>query len=331
MSPDSPDVRILRRLLEAGDGFCSGEDLARELGLSRVAVWKRLDNLKKRGVSLEAIRRKGYRLKQLPEELSEVGVLSLMSETRELEDLSLLETSPSTNNEVLQRLAAGNPAPLVCLTRRQPAGKGRRGRTWSGDFPGNLYGSIGFRPDLSPSQLRLFPLWVGLRICRRIVAETGLPVQLKWPNDLFLEERKVAGILAESTFETDRVTSLVIGIGMNINGTATDFPEELRPLATSLRIEAGHEFSLNPLIAGVLEEILAAMRDCRNGIDEDRFSDEWQARACYLGERVRILGGEGEHTEGILTGIDRAGSLLLRTKNGGLQSFRAGDVSLRRG
>jgi len=329
MRPDSPDVQILRRLLAAGDAFCSGEELAAQLSLSRVAVWKRLEKLKHRGFAIEAVRRKGYRLTGLPPHSTDVGILSHLPEDAGLATLTLLETSPSTNNEVLQSLATGTPVPLACLTRRQPAGKGRRGRSWAGDFPGNLYGSIGFRPNLPPGRLSLLTLWAGLRICRRIATLTGLPVQLKWPNDLVLGGRKLAGILAESTLETDRITALVIGIGMNINMTEKDFPAELRSLATSLRIESGKSFPLDSLIAHVLSEILGAMRDCEAGIDEDRLSDEWEARACYLGQPVFILDSEGGKTEGTLAGIDRSGALLLRTTGGSLQSFRAGDVSLR--
>ena len=329
MSPNSPDVPILRQLIQAGDNHVSGEDLAETIGLSRVAVWKRLENLKKSGFEMEAIRRKGYRLKATPRDATEPGILARIGKTHALSSLTLLETSPSTNNEVMRQLAAGVEAPLACLTRRQPGGKGRRGRTWSGDFPENLYASVGFRPNLRPKRLGLLTLWTGLRICRRLATDTKLPIQLKWPNDLYLNGKKLAGILAESTLETDQVTALVMGIGMNINMTTNDLPPDIRESATSLRIALGKSLPLDPIIATVLEETLQAMTDCINGIDEDRLADEWEAYACFQGQRVQILNADGEATSGTLSGIDRAGSLLLRKPSGNLESFRAGDVSLR--
>ncbi len=326
---DSPDVRILRALRGESDGFCSGQKMADVLGMSRVAIWKRLENLKKQGFAIEGVRKRGYRLIGAPEVASAAGILSHLSERTDLRELTLLDTSASTNNDILRLLATGAEAPLACITRRQPGGRGRRGRTWSGDCEGNLYGSLGFRPDLHPRHISLLTLWTGLRICRRIGEETGLPLRLKWPNDLLLHGRKVAGILSESTLETERVTALVIGVGMNINMTAADFPDDIRPTATSLRIEAGKKLPLDRIIAAVIEEILGSMADCITGIDEDRLADEWERLACFLGETVVIYGSDGDPCEGTLAGIDRAGSLLVRLRTGGLQSFRAGDVSLR--
>ncbi|MGE9291308.1 MAG: biotin--[acetyl-CoA-carboxylase] ligase [Puniceicoccales bacterium] len=329
MLPDSPDVQILRALLQAPGEFYSGQDLASQLGISRVAVWKRLENLKKQGFSIEAIRKKGYRLGSSPESASEAGILARLPGNTNLRQLTLFDTSSSTNNDVMRLLATGAEAPLACISRRQPGGKGRRGRNWSGDFDGNLYGSLGFRPDIHPRRTGLLTLWTGLRICRRIGAITQLPIQLKWPNDLYLDGRKLAGILSESTLETERITSLVIGIGMNINMTTEDIPADLRTTATSLRIGAGHTFQLDGIIAAIVEEVLGAMDDCLQGIDEDRLADEWERFACFLGETVYVLTSDGKKNSGTLSGIDRAGSLLLRDSSGRLQSFRAGDVSLR--
>ena len=329
MRIDSPDVQILRALRSSPESFCSGQDLAQQLGMSRVAVWKRLENLKKLGFVIEAIRKKGYQLSQTPEQATEAGILSHLSPDSSLQELILTETSASTNNEVMRLLATGSEAPLACITRRQPGGKGRRGNSWSGDFPGNLYGSLGFRPDIHPRRIGLLTIWTGLRICKRIGEMTDLPIQLKWPNDLYINGRKLAGILSESTLETERITALVIGVGMNINMETEDFPPDLRATATSLAIEAGHTFSLDAIISAVVEEVLGATSDCITGIDEDRLADDWEKFACFLGKAVYVFNSDGTKSTGTLSGIDRAGSLLLRTPSGALQSFRAGDVSLR--
>lgn len=329
MRSDSPEVLILRALLDAGDKYLSGQALAGRLGLSRVAVWKRIETLKLRGHAIEAVRRRGYRLAALAPEPTEAGILAGIDPEFGLRSLVLAADSPSTNDEAARLLAAGEEAPFACLTRRQPGGKGRRGRSWSGASEGNLYASLAFRPDIHPRSLHLLPIRAGLHICRRLALVTGLRPGLKWPNDLLLGGKKVAGMLAESTLETDRVTALVFGIGLNVNLSRDDLPGDLRSTATSLAIEAGRPFPLEPIAAAVLEEILRAEGECRLGVDEDRLADDWAELACFQGEPVEIRGGDGSVQTGTLAGIDRTGSLLLRAENGVLQSHRAGDVSLR--
>ncbi|MFP4353166.1 MAG: biotin--[acetyl-CoA-carboxylase] ligase [Puniceicoccaceae bacterium] len=329
MRADSSEVLILRALLGAGTGFLSGEALAGRLGISRVAVWKRIETLKRRGHAIEAVRRRGYRLVSPAPEPTEAGILARVGEGFGLRSLVLRADSPSTNDDAARLLAAGEEAPFACLTRRQPGGRGRRGRAWSGASEGNLYASLAFRPDVHPRALHLLPIRAGLHICRRLGSETGLRPGLKWPNDILLGGKKIAGMLAESTLETDRVTALVFGVGLNVNLSRDDLPEDLRATATSLAIEAGRAFALEPIAAAVLEEVLRAERGCRLGLDEDRLADDWAELACHQGETVEIRGGDGSVRTGTLAGIDRAGSLLLRAGDGTIQSYRAGDVSLR--
>ena len=329
MHADSPEVLILRALLGAGTDFLSGEALAGRLGISRVAVWKRIETLKRRGHVIEAVRRRGYRLAAPAPEPTEAGILARVGDGFGLRSLVLAADSPSTNEEAARLLAAGEEAPFACLTRRQPGGKGRRGRSWSGASEGNLYASVAFRPDVHPRVLHLLPIRAGLHICRRIAAATGLRPGLKWPNDILLGGKKIAGMLAESTLETDRVTALVFGVGLNVNLSQDDLPEDLRASATSLAVGAGRPFPLEPIAAAVLEEVLRAEHECRLGLDEDRLADDWAELACYQGETVEVRGGDGSVHTGTLAGIDRAGSLLLRAETGTIQSHRAGDVSLR--
>lgn len=329
MYPDSPDVQILRALLQDPEEFLSGQTLATQLGISRVAVWKRLENLKKLGFSLEAIRNRGYRLKGRPSHATEAGILAQIAPPTKLRSLSLSDESKSTNSDVLRLLAEEAEAPLACATRRQPGGRGRRGRPWNGDFDGNVYASVGFRPQISPRQLGLLTIWTGLRLCRRLYRETQLPIQLKWPNDLYLMGRKFAGILSESTFETERITSLVIGTGMNVNMRGDEIPASIQNIATSLAVEAGQMFPIDTITAAVIEETILAVQDCVNGIDEDRLADEWDTFACFLGEDVYVHQSESDKISGTLIGIDRSGALLLKESSGNLRTFRAGDVSLR--
>jgi len=327
---DSTEVQILRELLGRGEEFTSGEQLAETLQISRVAIWKKVEKLRKQGYAIEAVRRTGYRLG--PDQTSPTGpgILARTDPQSPLRALYYFEDSPSTNDAAFRLLAEGAEAPFACVTKRQPRGKGRRGRSWSGDSDGNVYATLASRPMISPRTVSLLPIRAGLNLCGRLRNETGLPVQLKWPNDLLVRGRKIAGILAESTFETERVTSLVFGVGLNVNVKRRDLGGELRASASSLAIESGGEFSLEALTAAVLDEVLLGIRECNSGIDEDRLADDWTAFAAFQGEAVSVTDGDGASTTGLLSGIDRSGSLLVRTGEGILRSFRAGDVSLRK-
>lgn len=328
-TPDSNEVRILRALLDAGEGFVSGQDLASSLRISRVAVWKRIEGLKRRGHDFEAVRRRGYRLRSFPDRPTASGVFARLPAGAHLRRLYLAESSPSTNDDAARLLASGEEAPLACLTRRQPGGKGRRGRSWSGDEEGNLYASLGFRPDASPRFLSLLPIRSGLSVCALLRGATGLDLRLKWPNDLLAGGRKVGGMLAESTVETNHVTGLVFGIGLNVNLSREQLPPALRETATSLAIEAGRRFDLSRIAALVLDGILGATEECLGGIDEERLAEDWAEFASFQGERVEVNDGDGTRAEGYQAGIDRSGALLLRTDDDRLRSFRAGDVSMR--
>lgn len=325
----STEVSLLRTFLSSPSEFRSGEVLARQHGISRVAVWKRIESLKSDGYSFEAARRKGYRLSNPPPRPTAAGILARMDPALALRAVRLFASHPSTNEAALRLLAEGAEAPFACVTRIQPGGKGRRGRSWAGATEGNVYATVAFRPEASPQSMALLPIRAGLNLCRRLSVETGLALRMKWPNDLLLDDRKAAGMLAESTIETDRVTALVFGLGLNVNLSREEIPSELRDKATSLAIAAGKLLDLERITAAALEEILRAGRECAAGVDEDRLADDWDSFAAYRNEAVEILSPDGPKTAGVLTGIDRSGSLLLRTHEGALRSFRAGDVSLR--
>lgn len=327
---NSPAVMILRALRAHDGGFVSGEHLAQSLKLSRVAIWKRIEKLRNEGHPISAVRRKGYQMQSHGSPPTAAGILSRTTPDSGLQSLYYFEDSPSTNDAAMKLLAGGVRAPFACVTRRQPGGKGRRGRSWIGDSTGNVYTTLATRPMISPRMVGLLPIRVGLNLCRRLSAETSLPIRLKWPNDLLLHEKKIAGMLAESTFETDRITSLVFGVGLNANLPREDLAPEIRESATSLSIESQRIWDLEGLTAAVTEEVLQAIDECSRGIDENRMADDWKTFAAYQGEAVSVTENDNRAIQGTLAGIDRSGSLLLRTGDGSLRSFRAGDVSLRK-
>lgn len=327
---NDPSVLILQCLRKAGNTPVSGEQLATTTGMSRVAVWKRLQKLKEEGFQISSGKRSGYRLSKEPSAISPFAITAHLPPSTPLISLYFTESSRSTNSDAQEKLAQDSPAPFACLTRKQTNGRGRLGRSWYSNETGGLCLTLGFRPLCPPAKIQLLSLWCGIRLCRCLRNTLNLPVMIKWPNDLWIEGKKIAGILAEATYEADRVNGLVFGIGLNVNTSEKDFPPELAEVATSLRIASqGKSLPINKIAAGLISEILAAYEDCMNGIDEDVLSDLWSEYACFLNEPIRIITSTGETHQGTFTGIDRAGSLILRSHSGTLQTFRSGDVSLR--
>lgn len=333
MKRGDPSVRLLRLLREAGEGSVSGQAMADGLGCSRAAVWKRLSQLREIGYTIEAAPRRGYRLRARPEDWTAPGILARLPDSVPLEWLEVFDEIGSTNDEALRQLVGQERAPFACLTRVQPRGKGRRGRTWQGQARGNFYGTLGLRPDLPPDRLRLFPLLAGLRLAELFRERYGVPAELKWPNDLLLGGRKVAGILCESVADGERTRSLAVGLGCNLNAPTEDLPEELRAGATSLAEERGEQVDAEEFAASVLAVLLGAWETVEGQGEsgaEAAVAELWPQLAAYQDQPVRLLRETGAE-EGILAGIDAAGALLLRRPDGSLRSFHAGDVSLREG
>ena len=323
------DSSILLALLVAGDEPVSGDRLAKELGVSRVAIWARLERLRAAGFAFTASTRKGYRLKGVPRALHPALLDAHLRRLKVTTRVDLLPTVDSTNSEAERRLAAGQEAPFAVLAQAQTAGRGRLGRRWHSATPGNLYLSLAFRPFIGPERLKPFTLWMGLALCAHLEAAAGVRLGLKWPNDLLAPDgRKVAGMLTEARLDADSVRELVFGVGLNIAGAPRDFPAELRARAGDMLEGAGARFDPNRVAA----EAIAALLEAWETFAEDRWRRDFKARwARYdtlTGKSVRI-GLRGAPVAGVVDGIDEEGSLVLRTGGRRRQVIASGEVTLR--
>lgn len=308
---------ILRALCR-GDPV-SGEELARHAGVSRTAVWKHIAKLRREGYEISSLPGVGYYLKGsrdvlLPEDLVEVaGERWQIIFHREL---------PSTQ-EVARKLALeGAGEGTVVLAERQTSGRGRMGRSWSSPL-GGVYLSIILRPRLAPPEALRLSLLAGVAVARTIRKVSGLKPYLKWPNDVLLGAKKVAGILCELGAETDRVNYVILGIGVNVNN---DPPQELSEVATSLKRESGREIPRTEFIRVLLPELESLYRQ----LMEEGFKpirQAWKELSSTLGSRV-MVSSLGEVLQGEALDIDEDGALILRTSDG-LRKVIAGDISLR--
>lgn len=313
-------MREVLRLLQDG-GFHSGESLGCALGISRAAVWKRLQHLEAElGLSVHRVRGRGYRL---PSPLSLLVPADIEADARMAGWAPVLcDSLDSTNAEVLRRLAAGSPAPLLVIAEAQESGRGRRGRGWVSPFGENLYYSLGLRLEAG-YPLDGLSLTVGLAV-RQAIAQFGCEAGLKWPNDVLISGGKVAGILLELSGEPGGSCQVVIGIGINVNMQPGSVV--IDQAWTSLRAQSGRLIDRTALavaLGGALRHYLA--RHEAEGFSGLR--EEWEAAHLWQGAEACLLAGS-RRTDGRVLGVDHLGALRLDVSGQELL-FGGGELSLR--
>jgi BirA family biotin operon repressor/biotin-[acetyl-CoA-carboxylase] ligase len=323
VAPGSEEM-VLAFLAEAADDFVSGEAISGKLGLSRAAVWKHVNALRGQGYRIEALPARGYRLVAIPDRLGALEIGPLLN-THDLgQTLHCSDELPSTNDRARELAEAGAVHGEVVVAESQTAGRGRRGRAWSSPAGRNLYMSVILRPQLPPQRAPELTLVASLAACDAC-RQAGVEAGIKWPNDVLIDGRKVAGILTELSAEPDAVHWVVLGIGVNLNATPGDFPEELRELATSLSIERGQPVP-RALFAAALLSILEEWLDVHAADGFGPIREAWRARSCTLGREVQVDADGGE-LAGVAEDIDESGALIVRTRSG-LSRVVAGDVRL---
>lgn len=319
------DAQILTALRRAGAGSVSGEDLAQQLGMSRAAVWARIEELRKLGYEITANPHQGYRLLSTPDALHADDLLARLPDNQIVgRDIRVFEETNSTN-DVAEKLARdGVKEGVVIFAEAQKKGRGRLGRQWLSPARKGLWFSVLLRPDLRPQFATQLTVAAATALARAIRRQTDLTPEIKWPNDILLRGKKVVGILTELSAELDHIKYVIIGIGVDVNLTLDDLPPELRKIATSLRIESGHSVSRPGLAAAILRELDADYARLRAGQFE-ALADEWEAQCTTIGRNVTIRIGDRVQS-GVAESLDAEGALLLRTQHGRLERILGGDV-----
>lgn len=323
----SPEPTVIRALLARQTGWVSGGDLAKKLGVSRVAVWHYIEKLRAAGFGIETRRSSGYRLVSPPPD-AYAGLIEAQLKIRPRDfSLTVLDETDSTNDEAARQLAAGRVAPFAIIARRQTKARGRLGRPWHAPANGNLYISFAFRPLLAPTRMTPFTLWMGLNLCELIANATALKPGLKWPNDLILDGRKAGGILTEARVDADQIRDLVFGLGLNLNSPASAWPTDLGLRAVSLAELTGASLDFNRLTTAVIGRVLLAYQRFVDGDYAETFAALWHRYDVLRGRTVTVLEGTRRHP-GTVLGVDDEGALLLKTSRGRTHRFPAGEVTL---
>ncbi len=322
------EFELIRTL--ADGAFHSGEALGRLLGISRAGVWKRLQPLKRDfGLEIDAVKGRGYRLREPLDLLDRRMVLKHIPETErfEVEGLHLRPVLDSTNSWLMQRGAQGEPSGSVCLTEYQQSGRGRHGRQWVSPFGRNVYLSMLWRFDMPPMQVAGLSLAAAIAVLRTLQTFGCKGAGLKWPNDILWQHKKLAGLLLEVSGEASGPSQVVIGVGLNtwLGEAGDDIDQPWIDLSSIPEVEP---HSRSQLAASLITELRRVARNYQvEGLSG--FLDEWHSNDLMLGQQVEIRSASQCH-RGKHLGIDTNGALKLQI-DGAERLFHAGEVSLRRG
>ncbi|MDQ7985278.1 bifunctional biotin--[acetyl-CoA-carboxylase] ligase/biotin operon repressor BirA [Pseudomonas sp. G34] len=314
-------MQSLLRLLQDGQ-FHSGEELGAAVGVSRAAIWKRLQALEAEfDLQIHKVRGRGYRL-EAPLSLLDNDSLCASSTY----PITLLQQVDSTNAQAMRHLASGAVPPFLVIAEQQTAGRGRRGRSWASPFGENLYYSLVLRVSGGMRQLEGLSLVVGLALLQALRDAGAADAGLKWPNDLLVGGRKIAGILLELSGDPADVCHVVIGIGVNINMRVTPQGEVIDQPWTSLRQVLGEQVDRNVFVAG-LNRQLERYLQLHQVQGFAALREQWEANHLWQG-RVVVLAAGAQTIQGRVLGVDDTGALRLQI-DGQEKVFSGGELSLR--
>lgn len=317
---------VLRILQQHTEQYISGEDISRQLQITRAAVWKHIRALREDGFVIDSAPRKGYRLVQEGNTLHAAQIMAHLATQTLGRTLHLLQSAPSTNLVAKELAAQGCPHGTAVVAEEQTEGRGRLGRGWS-NAPGlDICLSLVLRPSMETKDAPRFTLGTALGVAR-LAEGCGLPASIKWPNDVQTGGRKICGILLELSGNMDRLDAIIVGLGLNVNTTA--FPAAFEMRATSLAKQLGHPLSRAKVLADLLNILESIYSACADDAAFPGVLEQYRGLCGTIGQQIEVHGLRGSLC-GTAEGIDPIGQLLLRTEDGALHALSAGDVSLRK-
>ncbi|GAC1634102.1 MAG: biotin--[acetyl-CoA-carboxylase] ligase [Candidatus Acidiferrum sp.] len=324
--PGTTDRRItalVTLLAENATIVISGARIAREIGVSRSTVWRWVQRLRELGVKAKGHPRTGYFLEQVPDVLTPDMVKRQLKGNLFGKHVHHFLRIDSTNRVAMELGYANEPEGTVVIAEEQTAGRGRAGRSWHSERGTGIYVTLLLRPKISPVQAPLLTMMAGLSAQSAIQSQTGLTIDLKWPNDLMRAGKKLGGILTEMHAEPSQVRFVIVGIGINVNQDT--FPPELSAIGTSLRAQSGR-------VQSRLELLVRLLREFEN--DYNRFlrkgaasvTQRFEAVSSYArGKRVMVSNGP-ENYSGVTAGLSPEGLLRVERTDGSVVTVIAGDV-----
>ena len=324
-------AEILKMLREA-DGYISGQEICEKFNVSRTAVWKVIRRLQEDGYEGEAVRNQGNRMVESPDILTKEEVESCMHTEWVGRNVVCYKVTDSTNLRIKQMGDEGALAGTLAVAEEQTAGRGRRGRSWESPAGAGIFMSVLLRPKITPDKASMLTIVTACSTAKGIKkyfeneGASCPDIQIKWPNDLVVNGKKLAGILTEMSTQIDYINYVTVGIGINAN--TKKFPEELKDHATSLYLECGHMVKRASVIASIMK---CFEEDYRLFLETEDLSGLMETYMSMLVNRDRdvlVLDPSGTYKAKAL-GIDKNGELIVRREDGTSEHVYAGEVSVR--
>lgn len=314
------------RLLKTNNTYVSGQQLCDYFKVSRTSVWKVIEQLKKEGYEIEAVRNRGYRLVSSPDVISEAEIKSLLKTKWAGCKVMYYDATDSTNNRAKDSGEKKGFHGTLFIADKQNAGKGRRGRAWESPAGKSIYMTILLRPEITPDKAPMLTLVMGLSVAEGIRRVSGVKAEIKWPNDIVINKKKVCGILTEMATEIECVHYVVIGVGINVN--QQHFPDEIKEMATSLYNETGNTYKRSELIAAVLEQFEKNYEAFLKAGDLSDVKEVYDSILVNCGQEVKVL-EPGNEYRAVAEGINKTGELIVTLPDGQKKNVFAGEVSVR--
>lgn len=317
--------KILRRLKNS-DEFISGEKLSEEFQMTRSGIWKYINMLKEDGYIIESVPRNGYRILSSPDILTFEEIEEYLTTGFLGKKIYYYDTIDSSNKEA-KKIAHLEDEGTLVIAEEQMDGKGRLGRNWISPRGKGIWMSIILKPEIEPYKLGSITL-LGAAALYNGLKKMGINSTIKWPNDILIDGKKIAGILTEMSAELNRVNYLVMGMGINVNLDSDDIPEELKEKATSIKIDQKKEIDRKKLLANILNEFEKLYISFRKGGNTLEAIDICRKNSATIGKEVRIIRANKEK-RGRALDIDSKGELVVEFENGDIENIFAGEVLVR--
>lgn len=321
---DCMKTKILTMLRQT-EGYVSGQELCNQLGVSRTAIWKTVNQLKEAGYEIEASQNKGYHLISAPDVMDAAEIKSLLHTDWAGKETLYFETIDSTNTKAKELAEQDYPNGTLVVSDQQLAGRGRRGRSWESPAGCGIFMTLLLKPDINPNNASMLTLVSALAIAKAITNVTGAAAQIKWPNDIVINGKKVCGILTEMSAQFDYINHIVIGIGINVHNE--EFPEELKETASSLLLQCHRHFHRADIIVSFLQYFEQYYEEFLKTEDLSGLLKEYNAILVNMGKIVRVLDPK-EPFEGKAMGITKKGELIVDTWES-RKLVSSGEVSVR--
>ena len=318
-------IEILKMLRET-EGYVSGQELCNKFGVSRTAIWKVINQLKEQGYVIDSVQNKGYHITEAPDVMTEEELQSCRKTKWAGQEIAYFDEIDSTNIKAKELAEQGYPNGTLVVADQQVSGRGRRGRSWESPSGTGIFMTLMLKPEINPNNASMLTLVAALAVAKAIKDVTGLDAQIKWPNDIVINGKKICGILTEMSAQFDYINHIVIGIGINVHNEV--FSDEIAHMASSLLLESqGKKFRRAEIIEKILEYFEEYYEIYLETEDLTALTGEYNKILVNMNKPVRVLDPKDEF-EGKAMGITAKGELIVDTWES-RKLVSSGEVSVR--